>query len=128
LLRAIGAVLVFCALPILTLATSPVQMKLSVDLSSPGAEIARDVYGHFIEHTGNVIYDGIWVGEGSSIPNIRGIRKDVVDALKRLQIPLLRWPGGCFADQYNWRDGIGPRDQRPKRFVGFYNEVESNAF
>jgi alpha-L-arabinofuranosidase len=128
LLRTIGAVLMFCAVPIHTWAASPVQMTLSVDLSSPGAEIAPEVYGHFIEHTGNVIYDGIWVGEGSSIPNIRGLRRDVVDALKRLQIPLLRWPGGCFADQYNWRDGIGPREQRPKRFVGFYNEVENNAF
>jgi alpha-L-arabinofuranosidase len=128
LLRAIAAVLMFCAGPILTWAASPVQMTLSVDLSSPRAEIAPEVYGHFIEHAGNVIYDGIWVGEDSPIPNVRGIRKDVVDALKRLQIPLLRWPGGCFADQYNWRDGIGPRNQRPKRFVNFYNEVESNAF
>src|SRR5258706_9181430 len=94
---------------------SPVVMTLSVDLSSQGAEIAPEVYGQFIEHTGNVIYDGIWVGEGSPIPNIRGIRKDVVAALKRLQVPMLRWPGGCFADQYDWRDGIGPRDKRPKR-------------
>lgn len=105
-----------------------VQMTVSVDLRSPGADIAPEVYGQFIEHTGNVIYDGIWVGEKSPIPNVRGIRTDVVKALKRLEIPLLRWPGGCFADQYDWRDGIGPRDQRPKRFVSFYNEIETNAF
>src|SRR5258706_1653998 len=107
---------------------SPVVMTLSVDLSSQGAEIAPEVYGQFIEHTGNVIYDGIWVGEGSPIPNIRGIRKDVVAALKRLKVPMLRWPGGCFADQYDWRDGIGPRDKRPKRSVAFRPGLESNAF
>lgn len=118
----------FFAVPDPVPAASPVQMTLSVDLSSQGAEIAPEVYGQFIEHLGNVIYDGIWVGEGSSIPNIRGIRKDVVDALKPLQVPLLRWPGGCFADQYNWRDGIGPRDKRPKRSVAFYNELERNEF
>jgi alpha-L-arabinofuranosidase len=107
---------------------SAARMTVSVDQSSPGAEIAPELYGHFIEHAGNVIYDGVWVGEQSSIPNIRGIRKDVVDALKPLEIPLLRWPGGCFADQYNWRDGIGPRDKRPKRHVAFYDELETNEF
>jgi alpha-L-arabinofuranosidase len=80
-------------------AASLEQMTLSVDLSSPEAEIAPEVYCQFIEHTGNVIYDGIWVDEGSSISNIRDNRKDVVDALKALQVSLLRWPGDCFADQ-----------------------------
>ena len=127
LLRAIGAGLMFCAISILARA-APVQMTLSVDLSSAGAEIAPEVYGQFIEHAGDVVYGGIWVGQESPIPNIRGIRKDVVEALRPLQIPLLRWPGGCFADQYNWRDGIGPRDKRPKRSVGFYDELESNQF
>jgi alpha-L-arabinofuranosidase len=122
------ALLTACIAPRFTSAASSVPLKLTVDLSRPGAEIAPEVYGQFIEHTGNVIYDGIWVGEASSIPNVRGIRKDVVDALRRLEVPLLRWPGGCFADQYNWRDGIGPRELRPKRFVSFYNEVENNAF
>jgi alpha-N-arabinofuranosidase len=123
-----GALLMFCSLAAFSEAATPVEITLSVDLSSQGAEIAPEVYGQFIEHAGDVVYKGIWVGEGSSIPNIRGIRKDVVDALKPLEVPLLRWPGGCFADQYNWRDGIGPRDKRPKRFVAFYNEVEPNAF
>ncbi len=77
--------------------------------------IAPDIYGHFTEHLGGCIYDGIWVGEGSKIPNIGGIRKALVDNLKRLKPPVIRWPGGCFADSYNWRDGVGPRAQRPKR-------------
>src|SRR5258705_5506584 len=77
--------------------------------------IAPDIYGHFTEHLGGCIYDGIWVGEGSKIPNIGGIRKALVDNLKRLKPPVIRWPGGCFADSYNWRDGVGPRSERPKR-------------
>ncbi len=75
--------------------------------------ISRHIYGHFAEHLGHCIYGGIWVGENSPIPNVRGIRKDVVAALRQIQIPNLRWPGGCFADTYHWMDGIGPRDKRP---------------
>ncbi len=75
--------------------------------------ISRHIYGHFAEHLGHCIYGGIWVGENSTIPNVRGIRKDVVAALRQIQIPNLRWPGGCFADTYHWMDGIGPRDKRP---------------
>jgi len=75
--------------------------------------ISKHIYGHFAEHLGNCIYGGIWVGENSTIPNVRGIRKDVVAALRQLQIPNLRWPGGCFADTYHWMDGIGPSDKRP---------------
>ena len=77
--------------------------------------ISPDIYGHFTEHLGGCIYDGIWVGENSKIPNIGGIRKALVDNLKRLKPPVIRWPGGCFADSYNWRDGVGPRAQRPRR-------------
>src|SRR5437763_11476592 len=73
--------------------------------------ISPDIYGHFTEHLGGCIYDGIWVGEKSKIPNINGIRKALVDSLKELKPPVIRWPGGCFADSYNWRDGVGPRDQ-----------------
>ena len=76
--------------------------------------INKNIYGHFSEHLGKCIYEGIWVGENSKIPNTRGMRNDVIDALKKIKVPVLRWPGGCFADEYNWRDGIGPRDQRPK--------------
>ncbi len=75
--------------------------------------ISRHIYGHFSEHLGRCIYDGYWVGEKSSVPNVRGIRTDIVTALKKINIPNLRWPGGCFADEYHWMDGIGPREQRP---------------
>lgn len=81
----------------------------------PIATISPTIYGHFTEHLGGCIYDGIWVGENSKIPNYKGIRKQLVDALKLLRPPVVRWPGGCFADSYNWRDGVGPRAGRPKR-------------
>ena len=77
--------------------------------------ISPKIYGHFTEHLGGCIYDGIWVGENSPVPNTGGIRKALTDGLKRLKAPVIRWPGGCFADSYNWRDGIGPRAQRPRR-------------
>jgi alpha-L-arabinofuranosidase len=77
--------------------------------------VSPDIYGHFTEHLGGCIYDGIWVGENSPVPNVGGIRKALVDGLKRLKPPVIRWPGGCFADSYNWRDGVGPRAQRPRR-------------
>jgi alpha-N-arabinofuranosidase len=89
-------------------------------------QINRNIYGHFAEHLGRCIYDGIWVGEDSSIPNERGIRSDVVQALRRLRIPVLRWPGGCFADEYHWRDGIGPRDQRPTMVNTHWGGVTEN--
>jgi alpha-N-arabinofuranosidase len=79
-------------------------------------KIAREMYGHFIEHFGHCIYDGIWVGKKSSIPNINGVRKEAIDVLKAVNAPLIRWPGGYFADCYNWQDGIGPAENRPVRF------------
>ncbi len=95
----------------------------------PIATISPWLYGQFTEHLGELIYPGIWVGENSSIPNTRGIRNDVVDALKPLGIPLLRWPGGCFADLYHWRDGIGPREQRPMRLNNWWGFAsEPNQF
>ncbi len=91
--------------------------------------ISRHIYGHFAEHLGRCIYDGLWVGEESPIPNTRGIRTDVVEALRAVNIPNLRWPGGCFADGYHWQEGIGPRDKRP-RTINFHwgNVVEDNSF
>ncbi|HEY3382403.1 MAG TPA: alpha-L-arabinofuranosidase C-terminal domain-containing protein [Vicinamibacterales bacterium] len=77
--------------------------------------IRPDIYGHFVEHLGAVVYDGIWVGEQSKVPNIGGLRKALVEALRAVRPGVIRWPGGCFADSYNWRDGIGPRSQRPRR-------------
>ncbi len=82
---------------------------LSVDPSKPGAKIDRNIFGQFAEHLGHGIYEGIWVGPDSTIPNTRGIRNDVVAALKALKVPNVRWPGGCFADEYHWRKGIGPQ-------------------
>jgi alpha-L-arabinofuranosidase len=94
-----------------------------------GGRISRHIYGHFAEHLGRCIYDGLWVGEDSSVPNTRGIRNDVIEALKATNIPNLRWPGGCFADDYHWRDGIGPRDERPKTLnIHWGQVVETNTF
>lgn len=78
-------------------------------------DIAPELHGHFTEHIGSVIYNGVWVGEDSKIPNVGGIRKALVDHMRQLHAPVIRWPGGCFADSYNWRDGVGPRSQRPVR-------------
>ncbi len=91
--------------------------------------INRNIYGHFAEHLGRCIYEGIWVGEDSPIPNTQGIRNDVLAALKQINIPVLRWPGGCFADEYHWKDGIGPRSER-KRMVNTHwgGVVENNHF
>lgn len=92
-------------------------------------KINRNIYGHFSEHLGRCIYEGIWVGEDSPIPNTEGIRNDVLDALKQLNIPVLRWPGGCFADEYHWKDGVGPRENR-KQMVNTHwgGVVENNHF
>ncbi|MGC8742691.1 MAG: alpha-N-arabinofuranosidase [Verrucomicrobiia bacterium] len=91
--------------------------------------INKNIYGHFSEHLGRCVYEGYWVGEDSPIPNVRGIRKDVVEALKKIKIPVLRWPGGCFADEYHWMDGIGPRDKRPKMINTHWGGVvENNHF
>jgi len=84
------------------------KVQLSVDVSKAGAKIERNIFGQFAEHLGHGIYEGVWVGPDSSIPNTRGIRNDVVAALKALKVPNIRWPGGCFADEYHWRNGIGP--------------------
>jgi alpha-N-arabinofuranosidase len=88
------------------------QIAVSVDASKPGAKIDRNLFGQFAEHLGHGIYEGIWVGADSPIPNTRGIRNDVVAALKPLHVPDVRWPGGCFADEYHWRKGVGPADKR----------------
>lgn len=91
--------------------------------------IPRQLYGQFSEHLGSGIYDGVWVGEHSNIPNTRGIRNDVVAALKAIKVPVIRWPGGCFADEYVWRDGIGPRNQRPVRKNNWWGgSPETNQF
>jgi alpha-N-arabinofuranosidase len=103
--------------------------RIVVDLDLPGPVISRHLYGHFAEHLGRCIYGGFFVGEDSDIPNERGIRLDVVEALRELRIPSLRWPGGCFADEYHWRDGIGPREERPRMVNSHWGDVvEDNSF
>lgn len=103
--------------------------QLTVHADQGKQVIAPEIYGHFAEHLGRCIYDGIWVGEDSAVPNIRGIRIDVLEALKKLNIPVLRWPGGCFADEYHWKDGIGPREKRPSMVNTHWGMVtETNAF
>lgn len=97
-----------------------------VDLDVTGSRISRHLYGHFAEHLGRCIYGGFYVGEDSPIPNEGGIRLDVVEALRALNIPNLRWPGGCFADEYHWRDGIGPKEQRPRMVNTHWGNVEEN--
>lgn len=103
--------------------------KLIIQTDQGETTISRHIYGHFSEHLGRCIYGGIWVGEGSDIPNTLGYRQDVLDALKAINIPNLRWPGGCFADEYHWRDGIGPRDLRPTMINTHWGGVtEDNSF
>jgi alpha-L-arabinofuranosidase len=109
--------------------------EVEVNPSLPGPQINPHIYGHFIEHLGGVIEDGIWVGRDSKIPNVDGIRKQFVDDMKRIGAPNLRWPGGCFADGYHWRDGIGPGGKRPRTYNYWENRmpqglhaVETNQF
>lgn len=105
------------------------QNTLTLKPSSENIKISKEIYGHFSEHLGTCIYEGIFVGEDSDIPNINGYRSDVVEALKQLKIPVLRWPGGCFADTYHWKDGIGPKEDRPSIVNVFWGGVtEDNSF
>ncbi len=107
----------------------PMQSTVTVHADRTIGTISRNIYGQFAEHLGRSIYEGVWVGENSPIPNTRGIRNDVVAALKALQVPVLRWPGGCFADEYHWKDGIGPREQRPTMINTHWGGVvENNEF
>lgn len=92
-------------------------------------QISKHIYGQFAEHLGTCIYGGLWVGPESEIPNTQGYRNDVLNALKELKIPNLRWPGGCFADEYHWMDGIGPKENRPKMVNNNWGgTIEDNSF
>ena len=103
--------------------------RLVINADKKSGKINKNIYGHFSEHLGRCIYEGIFVGEDSSIPNIKGMRIDVVEALSNIKVPVLRWPGGCFADEYHWRDGIGPREQRKKMINTHWGGVvEDNSF
>ena len=120
------------------------KVELSVDASKTGAKIDRNIFGQFAEHLGHGVYDGLWVGPNSPIPNTRGIRNDVVAALKAIRVPNVRWPGGCYADDYHWRNGIGPQrviTLNPnwggviepntfgtQEFMDFLDQIGSNAY
>lgn len=110
-------------------AGGPVNATVTIRADQPGPVINPNIYGQFAEHLGAGIYEGVWVGEKSSIPNTHGYRNDVVAALKALHVPVVRWPGGCFADEYHWRDGIGPREKRPVKVNTHWGGVpETNEF
>ena len=131
--RSLSLLLVFAfCTPILKSASAqtPETNKASLVIhgDQTGPTINRDIYGHFAEHLGRLIYEGLWVGEDSKIPNTRGLRNDIVAALKELHVPVLRWPGGCFSDEYHWKDGIGPREKRPRRPNASWGGVDTNAF
>ena len=119
---------------VLTLVTLPnmgktVDVEIVPEPQKESAIVSPEIYGQFAEHLGRCIYGGIWVGEDSEIPNINGYRSDVVEAFRALQIPVLRWPGGCFADEYHWRDGIGPKEDRPTMVNSNWGgTVEDNSF
>lgn len=103
--------------------------KITICLNEPIAVIRPELYGHFAEHLGACVDGGLWVGDDPAIPNLGGLRRDVLDALRKLRIPVLRWPGGCYADDYHWEDGVGPRSARPRRVNLWWGEnIESNHF
>ena len=103
--------------------------KLYVNPGNPKSKINKEIYGNFSEHLGRCIYEGLFVGEDSPIPNTNGMRNDVVNALREMKLPVLRWPGGCFADEYHWMDGIGSKEKR-KKIVNTHwgGVVEDNSF
>ena len=105
------------------------MIKLYINEKKKMGRISPEIYGHFSEHLGRCIYEGLYVGEDSPIPNVKGIRTDVVEALREIRVPVLRWPGGCFADEYHWKDGIGPKEKRKKMVNTHWGGVvEDNSF
>ena len=103
--------------------------KYLINYLDKKSHINKNIYGHFCEHLGRLVYDGIWVGRESPIPNVNGVRRDVVEALKQIRVPIMRWPGGCFADTYHWKDGVGPQSERrpiANRYWG--GSLEDNSF
>jgi alpha-N-arabinofuranosidase len=114
---------------IVGVAASASAQTVTIHGDKPGDVIPKEIYGQFAEHLGTCIYGGLWVGKDSKIPNQDGYRTDVLNALKELKVPVLRWPGGCFADEYHWMDGIGPKEKRPKMVNNNWGgTVEDNSF
>jgi alpha-N-arabinofuranosidase len=122
-------IFIVCGLVYTPVAVGQGVNRMIVHTDKGKEQISRNIYGHFAEHLGRCVYEGFWVGEDSQIPNTRGIRNDVVEALKKIKVPVLRWPGGCFADEYHWKEGIGPRNKRTKMVNTHWGMVtETNAF
>src|SRR5208283_4746647 len=121
---AAGAVACGAYLPYRTAGATATDSQIEILLDEPLGMISPNIYGHFIEHLGGVIYDGVWVGENSRVPNVRGIRKRLIEELQKIKAPVLRYPGGCFADSYDWRDGIGPAEKRPRR-TNFWADADT---
>ena len=129
LLAAVGCFLWLAAGAMSGPASAQFAASATIDTGSPGKRINPEIYGQFAEHLGSGIDGGIWVGPSSPIPNIDGYRRDVIEALRQLRVPVVRWPGGCFADIYRWRDGIGPRGSRPVTLNKWWgNSEETNQF
>lgn len=126
--RFLIAVFAAVLIPAALLAQTKVNVTIDTDIAD-GQIIPKEIYGQFAEHLGSCIYGGLWVGKESEIPNTDGYRNDVLDALKTLKVPVMRWPGGCFADEYHWRDGIGPQEDRPRMVNSNWGgTVEDNSF
>jgi alpha-N-arabinofuranosidase len=123
-------ILLFAAISLISVGELFSQQTSVTVNTGTGTIISKNIYGHFAEHLGHCIYGGFYVGDTSkTIPNTNGVRNDIIDALKKLKIPLLRWPGGCFADTYHWKDGIGPKDKRPSIVnTNWGNVTEDNSF
>ena len=126
LLNGVFTFLVAAFLGAAAAAADAVENRLIINADLGKDKINKNIYGHFSEHLGRCIYEGYWVGEDSPIPNVRGIRRDVVEALKKIKVSVLRWPGGCFADEYHWMDGIGPREKRPSMINTHWGKVTEN--
>ena len=107
-------------------AATGTDSRIEVLLGEPLGTISPNIYGHFTENLGGVIYDGVWFGKNSNVPNIDGIRKELVEQMRKIKAPVVRYPGGCFADSYDWRDGIGPTDKRPRR-TNFWSDGEESG-
>ena len=105
------------------------NISMLINTADKRSHFNPEIYGHFSEHLGRCIYNVMYVGENSEIPNIKGVRKDVIEAFKEIKMPVLRWPGGCFADEYHWKDGIGEKSQRKKMINTDWGGVtEDNTF
>lgn len=115
-----GSALAFAGAFLAPRSAKAADTVIDVLLNESTGTILPDFYGHFVEHLGAVVYDGIWVGENSKIANVGGIRKSIIDAMAKIKAPIIRYPGGCFADSYNWRDGVGERSKRPRRTNFWY--------